>query len=224
MIKTVSILILLSMACSNGFCQGQAGKRDGIHREFYGKKKLMYEYMVKDEKLNGFYEKYDEKGRLEYRQYYIDGIFDGVDSTNYYYPLFFWYQHIRGEAKEIRLSDDEAVEIFSDGYELAVDDIILAPVTGINDGVIPTTTTLCQNYPNPFNPTTEISFLIENTGDIKLNVYNYTGQLVNSLIDGQMNAGLHKVNFDASNLSAGVYYYTLEADNTSITRKMVLVK
>ena len=113
---------------------------------------------------------------------------------------------------------------YNDGYQFAFDDVELVPTTGIEEGVTPKTTTLYQNYPNPFNPTTEISFSIESKGAVKLNVYNYTGQLVNSLVDGQMNSGLHKVNFNASTLSAGVYYYTLEADNTSITRKMVLVK
>jgi hypothetical protein len=92
------------------------------------------------------------------------------------------------------------------------------------DGNMPLETKLEQNYPNPFNPTTTINFSLKSEGIAKLNVYNYTGQLVNSLVNGQMAAGFHTVNFDASNLSAGVYYYTLEADNKTMTNKMVLVK
>jgi hypothetical protein len=100
---------------------------------------------------------------------------------------------------------------------------VLGQVSSI-DGNMPLETKLEQNYPNPFNPTTTINFSLKSEGVVKLNVYNYTGQLVNSLVDGQMNAGYHTVNFDASNLSAGVYYYTLEADNKVMTNKMVLVK
>ena len=97
-------------------------------------------------------------------------------------------------------------------------------VTSSIDGTMPMETKLEQNYPNPFNPTTTINFSLKSEGIAKLNVYNYTGQLVNSLVNGQMNAGHHTVNFDASNLSAGVYYYTLEANNMTMTNKMVLVK
>ena len=77
---------------------------------------------------------------------------------------------------------------------------------------------------NPFNPTTTIKFDLSSDSVVKLNVYNYNGQLVKSLVDGSMKAGFHTVNFDASNLCAGVYYYTMETANKSMTQKMVLVK
>ncbi|MDA3837529.1 MAG: choice-of-anchor J domain-containing protein [Candidatus Delongbacteria bacterium] len=112
----------------------------------------------------------------------------------------------------------------NDGFQFAFDDMQLVSKTSIEEGVTPKSTTLYQNYPNPFNPTTEINFSIQDKGVVSLNVYNYKGQLVESLVDGNLNKGLHKVNFDASNYSTGVYYYTLKADNTSMTRKMVLVK
>jgi hypothetical protein len=96
-----------------------------------------------------------------------------------------------------------------------------ASIDGAN---IPTVTKLHQNYPNPFNPTTSIKFDLTSNSVVKLNVYNYNGQLVKSLVNGQMNAGYHTVNFDASSLSAGVYYYTMETAGKSMTQKMVLVK
>ncbi|NOR45098.1 MAG: T9SS type A sorting domain-containing protein [Candidatus Delongbacteria bacterium] len=91
-------------------------------------------------------------------------------------------------------------------------------------GSIPLQTNLEQNYPNPFNPTTTISFSIVEPGDVKLNIYNFSGQLVSSLVDREMVAGHHTVSFDASNLSAGIYYYTLEADNMTMSNKMILAK
>ncbi|MBN1968570.1 MAG: T9SS type A sorting domain-containing protein [Candidatus Delongbacteria bacterium] len=92
------------------------------------------------------------------------------------------------------------------------------------DEVIPSETTLAQNYPNPFNPVTNISFFNKNNGNVKLSVFNVQGELVATLVNGNFVSGLHTVNFDASALNSGVYYYRLTADNKSITRKMILVK
>jgi hypothetical protein len=100
----------------------------------------------------------------------------------------------------------------------------VATLSSIEDSTLPSVTKLHQNYPNPFNPTTTIKFDLSSDSVVKLNVYNYNGQLVRSLVDGSMKAGFHTVNFDASNLSAGVYYYTMNAGNKTMTSKMVLVK
>jgi hypothetical protein len=100
---------------------------------------------------------------------------------------------------------------------------ILTP-SSIEEGNLPLVTALHQNYPNPFNPTTTIKFDLASNSNVKLNVYNYNGQLVKSLVNGAMNAGFHAVNFDASSLSAGVYYYTMETAGKAMTQKMVLVK
>ncbi|NOR44639.1 MAG: T9SS type A sorting domain-containing protein [Candidatus Delongbacteria bacterium] len=89
---------------------------------------------------------------------------------------------------------------------------------------IPNVTKLEQNYPNPFNPNTAINFSIVNEGIVNLNVYNLSGQLISELVNEVVNAGMHSVNFDASDLSAGVYYYILEADNQVLSNKMILLK
>jgi len=83
---------------------------------------------------------------------------------------------------------------------------------------------LSQNYPNPFNPTTNINFSIPTQGIYSLQVYNITGQKVATLINGQLTVGNHDVTFDASNLSSGIYFYTLTGTNVSITKKMVLMR
>jgi len=83
---------------------------------------------------------------------------------------------------------------------------------------------LSQNYPNPFNPTTSIRFALPESGYYSLSVYNTLGQEVANLIDGQLSAGSHTVNFDASNLSSGIYIYSIRGANVNISKKMNLMK
>jgi len=104
------------------------------------------------------------------------------------------------------------------------DPVLLSTPSSIDGEMVPAETKLHQNYPNPFNPTTTIKFDLNSDSVVKLNVYNYNGQMVKSLVDGTMNAGIHTVEFDASDLCAGVYYYTMEAGNSVMSNKMVLVK
>ncbi|MDA3839236.1 MAG: choice-of-anchor J domain-containing protein [Candidatus Delongbacteria bacterium] len=104
--------------------------------------------------------------------------------------------------------------------------VIEYPIMGIYDNYSPTTTSLEQNYPNPFNPNTTINFSVpQNNSQIKLVVYNVKGELINTLFDGVKNIGHHSVNFDASDLNSGVYYYSLEVNGVKeSTKKMVLIK
>ena len=83
---------------------------------------------------------------------------------------------------------------------------------------------LRQNYPNPFNPSTSIHFSLRETGPASLSIYNLAGQQLAVLVDGMLEAGAHTVNFDAANLSSGVYVYTLQSGSGSLSRKMVLVR
>lgn len=83
---------------------------------------------------------------------------------------------------------------------------------------------LSQNYPNPFNPTTHIEFQIKVSGKVELKVYNMLGEEVASIIDKEMNAGFHQVNFDASSLASGIYFYKLKANEFVATKKMVIVR
>ncbi len=96
-------------------------------------------------------------------------------------------------------------------------------VVEVNFGT-PSTFNLSQNYPNPFNPSTTIEFAIPNAELVTLKVYNALGQEVKTLVNGYLEAGSYKQAFDASELSTGVYYYTLKAGAFVNTKKMILVK
>jgi hypothetical protein len=89
---------------------------------------------------------------------------------------------------------------------------------------IPQSYSLSQNYPNPFNPMTNIRFAIPNSGLVKLVVYDMMGREVKTLVNQSMGAGNYTVDFDASDLSSGVYVYTIKAGDFTDTKKMVLVK
>jgi hypothetical protein len=90
--------------------------------------------------------------------------------------------------------------------------------------IIPFEFSLSQNYPNPFNPTTTISFQIPNEEFVSLKVFDMLGNEVKTLINEVMNPGIHNLQFDASSLTSGIYFYTLKAKEKITSKKMVLVK
>lgn len=83
---------------------------------------------------------------------------------------------------------------------------------------------LYQNYPNPFNPNTIISFKINTPGTVIIKVHNLVGQVVATLVDEYKQPGSYEVNFDASNLSAGVYLYKLQINDFVSVKRMTLLK
>ncbi|KAF0152738.1 MAG: Glycoside hydrolase starch-binding [Ignavibacteria bacterium] len=89
---------------------------------------------------------------------------------------------------------------------------------------IPTKFSLDQNYPNPFNPTTKIKFAIPADENVSLKVFNVLGQEVATLVNKQLKAGSYSFDWNASNLSSGVYFYRIEAGSFNQTRKMLLLK
>ena len=88
---------------------------------------------------------------------------------------------------------------------------------------------LYQNHPNPFNPSTTISFSIPVESNVSINLFNILGQQVASIANSDFQAGNHKIEFNAKELSSGTYIYTLEAKgvdgkNFTSTKKMLLLK
>ncbi|MCP4633210.1 MAG: T9SS type A sorting domain-containing protein, partial [candidate division Zixibacteria bacterium] len=90
--------------------------------------------------------------------------------------------------------------------------------------ILPTTTALNQNYPNPFNATTNISFELAQTDKVNLVIFNLMGQKVETLLDGQAEAGNYNITWDASTYSSGVYFYKLTTGDNTFTKRMTLLK
>jgi len=105
--------------------------------------------------------------------------------------------------------------------------IRMQPITSIKEkfeNIIPSNFELSQNYPNPFNPSTRIQFSIPKAGMVRLNVYNVLGEQVASLVNGFKNAGRYSIEWNAGNLSSGMYIYRLETENSTLANKMLLMK
>lgn len=97
---------------------------------------------------------------------------------------------------------------------------------GINQNgtSVPTEFKMSQNYPNPFNPVTNIKFSIPQASLVKLVVYDVAGRQVAELVNQQLPAGNYTADFDASQLSSGVYFYRISTDNFTDVKKMMLIK
>lgn len=123
---------------------------------------------------------------------------------------------------ELTSEDEDAIVAFlktlSDGY------ILVSVDEGITDVRSDGKQILAQNTPNPFNLATQISFNLPEATYITLKVYNALGEEITTLINGFENAGLKSINFNASDLPSGIYYYRIQTDNLVETKKMILLK
>ncbi|UCE19445.1 MAG: T9SS type A sorting domain-containing protein, partial [Gemmatimonadota bacterium] len=93
-----------------------------------------------------------------------------------------------------------------------------------SEDLVPAEYGLAQNYPNPFNPVTSIAYSLPQAAKVKVFVYNTLGQVVAELVDGDQEAGHHVVTWDAADMASGVYFYRIEANDFTATRRMVLMK
>ncbi len=89
---------------------------------------------------------------------------------------------------------------------------------------IPNNYLLEQNYPNPFNPSTTIRYSVPERGFVELSVFDALGNLVESLVQGEQDAGVYQVEFNAVNLASGIYFYNIRTKNFTDTKKLVLMK
>lgn len=143
-------------------------------------------------------------GQDDYHSYSYLRTGDGVSTPGWYYIT----------------TSDTAIAIY----------LIRAYVSLTVDGVkqeielTPKNFSLSQNYPNPFNPSTMINFGVPAAGRVKIVVYNQLGQQVAVIANREYPAGNYSVNFNASSLASGVYYYRIETGSFTQTKKMLLLK
>jgi hypothetical protein len=95
---------------------------------------------------------------------------------------------------------------------------------GVLDNKILTVFSLNQNYPNPFNPATTISFTLPSKSFVSLKVFDLLGREVATLVNEQKSAGTYTQKWNAANVSSGIYFYRLQADKFTETKKLLLLK
>ena len=140
-----------------------------------------------------------------------------------------WAWMIRSGKKHFLYYASQGSE-FSIG--LAIDSTTAFPDTTnqtIDTGVpiyseVPRTFALCQNYPNPFNPSTTIDYQIPKQSLVTLRIFDLLGREMASLVNEDEQAGIHTVEWDASRLASGVYFYTITAGAFRETKRMILMK
>lgn len=116
-----------------------------------------------------------------------------------------------------------ASETFQPKGNLPYEQNVVA-VEPVESSQLPTAFTLTQNYPNPFNPSTSFEYTLAKDSHVKVQVFDLTGRLIQTLVDGFQTQNTYRVTFDASTLASGTYLYRMQVGNNIITRKMTFVK
>jgi hypothetical protein len=110
------------------------------------------------------------------------------------------------------------------GYEYGLTVKFSAPADTISENVYPSGYTLYQNYPNPFNSSTSFEFELPENTFVNISVYNMLGQKIGDVVNDYLEKGYHYRNWNAANLSSGIYYYIFRAGEFSEIKKMALIK
>ena len=158
-----------------------------------------------------------------------------------YQDKIYYYDYTQGiwieEAELENIITDILMGFFSGGSMVNDNGTILlstlggglytdAPLTDVDnsESQIIKRFTLKQNYPNPFNPNTKISYSIPEASFVSLKIYDLLGEEISTLINEEKAAGSYKINFDAEQLTSGIYFYKIEAGNYIEAKKMILMK
>ncbi|MCE5248684.1 T9SS type A sorting domain-containing protein [bacterium] len=152
----------------------------------------------------GYFAYAGETAALKYGNHYVDynSPYDGIYTDN-------------------NSSETDKSGFFYVGHD-SIKGIITSQVAV--EEAVPAAFTVAQNVPNPFNPSTTINFNTAQAGNVTIDVFNIAGQQVATIADKFMSAGSHSVTWDASGVSAGVYFYTVRSGQFSKTMKMTLLK
>jgi len=113
---------------------------------------------------------------------------------------------------------------FIGNFNFSYMDFVLTAVNADDETTTPLTYSLQQNFPNPFNPSTTINFSTKEYGNVVVKVFDLLGREIAILVDKELPAGLHTIDFSDENLSSGIYYYTLNAGSYHTSKKMMLLK
>jgi len=144
-----------------------------------------------------------------------------IDLVGVTYPLT-----VRVEGMDIRLQDaaGSAVNVnLKSGEDVIIRDATIQKLM-VTGELVPSEYALEQNYPNPFNPSTTIQFLIPESTDVTLTIYNTLGEKITELVNSRLEAGRYSYQWNAQNIATGMYIYKLQTEKFISVKKMILVK
>jgi hypothetical protein len=102
---------------------------------------------------------------------------------------------------------------------------MISPTTAVRGELkAPQDFALYQNYPNPFNPSTIIRFAVPTNGPVTLKIFNALGNEIATLVNGKIETGTHEIHWHADRVPAGIYFYRLQMQEHSLTRKLIIIK
>jgi hypothetical protein len=146
-----------------------------------------------------------------------------IDLSGVTYPVT-----ISVEGMDLNLEDaidgSKVNTVVKDGNSFVLSNSSVNVLKVSSENIVPTVYSLEQNYPNPFNPATTIKFSLPEVSDVKLTIYNTIGQRVDVIVNSRMDAGSYSINWDASNVASGLYFYELSTKNFTSVKKMMLLK
>jgi hypothetical protein len=144
-----------------------------------------------------------------------------IEMTGIQHPIT-----VKVDGMDIRLQDETGKEInenLKSGEKIVISKATINKLK-VSGELIPDVYALEQNYPNPFNPSTTIKFSLPEATTVKLTIYNALGELVSELVNNNLEAGNHIIEFDASQFASGVYLYRINTNDFVEAKKMVLTK
>jgi len=151
----------------------------------------------------------------------INSSIQSIDMTGIEYPIT-----VKVENMDIRLQDESGNDInenIKSGEAITISNASVNKLM-VTGEMIPDVYALEQNYPNPFNPSTTIEFSLPEVSNVQLTIYDALGQKVTQLVNTSLQAGRYSYQWDARNVSTGVYFYELRTDNFSSIKKMMILK
>ena len=168
---------------------------------------------------------------------FVKSYIDNEDGNLYLqlsYDLLSWTNRIRVNSIDSSVAGGFETEVYNDKLAFAWKDKrtgneeifyrLMEILTKVDENTIPINFVLYQNYPNPFNPSTTLEFDIPERTNVKLIIYNILGCEIEVLLDEELEPGKYKVDFNAKDLSSGLYFYTLKTPKFTKTNKMLLIK
>ena len=139
-------------------------------------------------------------------------------------PVDIWVAYLVGRGTDAFNSVTVGREVNQYAIDYYKSNFTILPVGVDQENPVLNSFVLYQNYPNPFNPVTTIKYHLPELSIVSLKVFDILGQEIKTLVNTEQNAGSYEINFNASSLSSGIYFYELRTQNFSSVKKMILLR